>query len=190
MSLRQPISLRLIPLLLCLLFAAAHALAADTPATSVPNAGSTDIAQSQVESAKSIVQSDKSLDDSQRSTALEMLTQTSNWLQQADNLRDDMKQLEDKVRNAPKRIAELQRKTNGNGQPDKIEAFIQKADLPSLELRISQDGLALSQAREQQKQQLDELSKMLVGSKQINDQIDDHSKTLAQIKQDCFLVET
>ncbi|MEJ2591102.1 MAG: mechanosensitive ion channel [Candidatus Thiodiazotropha sp.] len=184
MSLRQPISLRLIPLLLCLLFAGAHALAADTSTTSTPNAGSNDITPSQVESAKSIVQSDKSLDDSQRSTALEMLTQTSSWLQQADKLQDDMKQLEDKVRNAPKLIAELQRKTNGNGQPDKIEAFIQKADLPSLELRISQDGLALSHAREQQKQQLDELSKLLVGSKQINDQIDGHSKTLAQIKQD------
>ncbi|MEJ2692418.1 MAG: mechanosensitive ion channel [Candidatus Thiodiazotropha sp.] len=135
-----------------------------------------------LESAKSTVASDQTLDEAQKAKALERYDQALNWLLLADRVREERKQLEETVKNAPKLIGELLHETARAGDHAELKQFIAQADLPTLELRISQDELDLAQAREEQKQHLESLANLLVGSKQLNDQIDDRGKSLSQIQ--------
>jgi potassium efflux system protein len=137
---------------------------------------------SQAESAKASLANDQTLNESQKANALEMYDHALNWLQLAEQTHQERDQLEETVRNAPKLIEKLQNETDSSKQSGRLSHFISDADLPTLELRISEDELNLIQAREAQKQQLESLAKLLVGSKQINEQIDEHSKTLMQIR--------
>ncbi len=137
-----------------------------------------------VESAKSTIDTDQTLDETQKAKAREMYDQAANWLQLVDKARDERTQLEQTVKNAPQRIAELKQKSAGDKDERDLKRVIDNADLPTLELRISQDELNLTNAREEQKLQLESLAKLLVGSKQINEQIDERTKTLSQIQQE------
>ncbi len=135
-----------------------------------------------VESAKSALDSDQTLNETQKIKAREMYDQATNWLQLADKAREERNQLEETVKNAPILIESLRKEATRSEDSGKLSKFIAQADLPDLELRINQDELSLTQAREQQKRQLEDLAKLLVGSKQINEQIDERSKTLLQIQ--------
>jgi potassium efflux system protein len=137
---------------------------------------------SQVELAKVSLENDQTLDDSQKAKALEMYDHAANWLQLTEQTHQERSQLEETVSNAPQLIAKLQDEEASSEESSQLSDFISAADLPSLELRISEDELSLTQAREAQKRQLESLAKLLVGSKQINEQIDEHSKTLVQIQ--------
>jgi potassium-dependent mechanosensitive channel len=183
MNARQSILPLIFPLLLCALFIAAPSFAAAQAKDDAPDSADK-LTLSQVESAKSTAQIDKSLSDTQRGKALEMYDQAGNWLQLADKVEDEIAQLEHKIKNAPKIIERLQREAAAGNTQKKLDSFIKHADLSALEQRISQDGLALTHARDQQKQLLDDLSKLLVGSNQFNDQIDERNQSLTQIGQD------
>ena len=139
---------------------------------------------SQVESARSNLDSDQSLDEAQRERASTMLEQATDWLQQTQQIREEKQQLEQTIRQAPREIENLRQQATQQDQQRDLEAFLASTDLATLELRISQDELALNQAREQQKQHLENLSGLLVGSQQINEEIDQHSRALPQIKQE------
>ncbi len=135
-----------------------------------------------VESERRALDADQTLDESQRATARDMYDQAATWLQLAESAREERRQLEATVKLAPKLIEELQQEAARSVDQGKLRRFITRADLPTLELRITQDELNLNQTRERQKQHLESLTKLLVGSKQINEQIDERSKTLLQIQ--------
>jgi potassium-dependent mechanosensitive channel len=137
-----------------------------------------------LESAKSTVDVDPTLDETQKVKAREMYDQAIIWLQLSAKSQEERDQLEETVKHAPQLIAQLQKEPAENQNTDKLKQFIAKSDLPALELRISQDEIELAQKREAQKQQLESLAKLLVGSKQLNEQIDGHTKTLSQIKKE------
>lgn len=137
-----------------------------------------------LESEKTRLDTDQTLDESQRAKAREMYDQAANWLQLATGTRGERNQLEETVKHAPKLIEELQQQAAQGVDQKSIRKFIAQADLPTLELRISQDELSLTQARERQKQHLESLAKLLVGSKQINEQINERSKALEQIQKE------
>ncbi len=171
----------LLALLLCLAgFSTLHA--ADQPGALQQN-GDT-LTLSQAEAAKASLDSDQTLDDTQKTRAREMYDQAVNWLQLAAQAREERNQLETTVKEAPKRIQELQKQAVRSDDGRQLKQFIAESDLPALEQRITQDELSLTQARDEQKQQLEALAKLLVGSKQINEQIDERSKTLNQIQQE------
>ena len=177
-------SARFKPLLLLLfwLCCLGPALGADekpikSPLSELPTATQLDLARSNLDS-------DQGLDEEQKNKAGQMLDQAADWLQQAQMVRDERQQLEQTIKQAPQEIETLRQQSSPGNQRSQLDAFIEQASLNDLELRISQDELALTQAREQQKQQLDTLSKLLVGSQQINEQINEHSKTLPQIEQE------
>jgi potassium efflux system protein len=139
---------------------------------------------SQMESAKSSLENDQSLDNTQKSKAVEMYDQAINWLQMAEKTRHESHQLEEKVKNAPQLIKQLQKEAASGKGDSSLDDLISGTDLPALELRISQDELSLTQSREELKQQMESLAKLLVGSKQINEEINQRSKTLSQIQQE------
>ncbi len=139
---------------------------------------------SQLATAKSRLDNDQSLDEAQKTRAREMYDQAADWLQQAQQTRDERKELEQTIKNAPQEIEALQKQATHSKQQSSVDDFIANAGLNELELRISQDELELTQAREQQKQHLETLAKLLVGSQQINEQINEHSRTLPQIEQE------
>jgi potassium efflux system protein len=160
----------------------APASGADTPPA---GSGPTDLPYpSELKSAQAKLANDQSLDEAQKARAREMYDQASDWLQQAQQIEEARKRLELEVKNAPRQIETLRLQATRNKQQSDIAKFIAKADLSALELRISQDELELTLAREQQKQQLDTLAKLLVGSQQINEKINEHSRTLPQIEQE------
>lgn len=176
--------LRAVPLLPLLIWLAGMPLAdaADQPGNDLPDSEAP--TPSLIESARSTLDSDQTLDEAQRTKAREMYDQALNWQQLAAKAREERKALEQTVKNAPQRIAELQKEPTAESNGTALKSFIAKADLPTLELRISQDELELAQARDDQKQHLDSLSKLLVGSKQINQKIDELTRTLSKIQQE------
>lgn len=137
-----------------------------------------------LESAKSTIDIDQTLDEPQKAKVREMYDQATIWLQLAAKSQEERNQLEETVKNAPQLIAQLQKTTDEKQDKEKLKQFIAQADLPTLELRVSQDEINLAQAREAQKQQLESLAKLLVGSQQLNEQIDERTKTLSQIQKE------
>lgn len=137
-----------------------------------------------VESEKSTAELDKGLDETQRAKALEMYDLAINWLQLAQSTQLEIKQLDLRIKNAASSIERLQKTSAEKGQLDKLTRFIRNANLAELEQRISQDEHALAQARDQQKQALDELARLLVGSKQVSDKLDSLNRALIQIRKE------
>ncbi|MCU7828843.1 MAG: mechanosensitive ion channel [Candidatus Thiodiazotropha sp. (ex Myrtea sp. 'scaly one' KF741663)] len=158
------------------------AVAAKTNDTTVESSDTPTL--SLVESAKSSAEVDKGLDEAQKAKALEMYDQATNWLQLTQKVDDEIAELEAKVSNAPATIERLLKQAAGQEDPDQLAQFIEQSDLTELELRISQDELELTRARNQQKQQREELATLLIGSKQINEEIGERSKALALIRKE------
>ena len=139
----------------------------------------------QVEFARSETTGDDTLDTGQRNKAVDMLDQAANWLRQTAKVRGEISLLHKTINNAPEEIKKLHTSVSQfESRDDDLARFIEQSDLEEMERRISQEGLNLAQARERQKQQLDNLSKLLVGSQQINDEIAEHTGILAKIETD------
>jgi len=137
-----------------------------------------------VATTRASVEIDTNLDDARRGRALEMLDQAADWLEQTGQTRLEIRQLQARIREAPKTLTELQKQPPSPGKRARaLERFIRDADLAALEQRVNEDELALVRAREQQKQALNDLARLL-GSKQISDQIETLSGTLAQIRRE------
>jgi potassium efflux system protein len=183
MSYRSPICrppLREIVFSLLLLF---HSLPvwAETPALS-PELKQP-LSQEQVKSAREGIGSSATLDQAQKEKTLELLDQAESWLRQAAGVRVETAHLEQLIRDAPQQIQALRSEMKQNAETDdKLEDFIRSSDLSALEVRISQEEINLAQARDRQKTQLEELSKLLDGSKEINNEIVAGSESLAMIR--------
>jgi potassium efflux system protein len=139
---------------------------------------------SQIETEMRSLDSDQTLTGPQKEKALEMYDRTINWIQAAESVRKESNQLKKTVRQAPELIEQLQREAATRVDHSDLDKLIADADLSTLELRISQEEINLAQARQGLKQHLESLAKLLVGSKQINEQINEHTKSLSQIQQE------
>jgi potassium efflux system protein len=137
-----------------------------------------------VETARTETETNPNLDQAQKDRILGLLEQAGGWLAQVEKTKGEISHLENQIQDAPDIIkalkAEMDRpKTDSD---DTLEEFIQSSDLVSLEVRISTEELNLAQAREDHQAQLEELSSLLAGSKQINIGIAKHRNALTQIK--------
>ncbi|MEW8431580.1 MAG: potassium transporter, partial [gamma proteobacterium symbiont of Ctena orbiculata] len=87
------------------------------------------------------------------------------------------------IKEAPEQIQTLRAGINqGHEEDDGLDRFIQSSGLAALEVRISQEELNLTQARDDQKSQLEELSTLFAGSKQIGSEISASSESMAKIR--------
>ncbi|MES9993291.1 MAG: mechanosensitive ion channel domain-containing protein [Candidatus Thiodiazotropha sp.] len=129
------------------------------------------------------INQDSTLEQEQKDKILELLEQAQGWLQQTTRIRGEISNLERQIEEAPQQIRTLRAEIGkGTKQDSSLDKFIQRSDLATLEMRISQEELKLAQAREQQKNHLDELSNLLAGSKQIGNEIVQSSESLAEIR--------
>ncbi|MET0029788.1 MAG: mechanosensitive ion channel domain-containing protein [Candidatus Thiodiazotropha sp.] len=148
--------------------------AAKKPAEPVENT----VTQEQIEIAKSELEADDSLDETQKSKVLDLLDQASNWIRQRAATQSDLEALRKRIREAPAEIKKLTAQSTPRETPD--EAFGQLS-LEELERRINQENLNLTDARAEQKQQLDNLARLLAGSQQINTDIAENSRNLDKL---------
>jgi potassium efflux system protein len=125
------------------------------------------------------------LDESQKDKIFELLKQAEKWVQQADKVRGEVSRLQKQIEDAPQEIKKLRANLDQATEADKaLEEFIQSSDLITLEIRISKEDLNLAQARDDLQAQLEDLSVLLAGSKQINNDIANRSDSLTQIQSD------
>jgi potassium efflux system protein len=125
------------------------------------------------------------LDETQKAKILELLEQAEKWLLEANKVSGEISRLEKQIQEAPQMIQDLHANMDQDTQADEdLEKFIQSSDLPALELRISKEELNLTQARDNQQTQLEELSELLAGSKQLNQEIASRADSLTQIQSD------
>jgi potassium efflux system protein len=135
----------------------------------------------QLELVRNEIKGDENIAEGDQKKAVELLDQTEKWLRQLAKTKGEISLLNKTIKNAPAEIKEL-RKSIGRFETrdEDLARFIKQSDLAEMERRISQESLNLDQAREQHKQQLDALSKLLVGSQLINDEIANHTNILTK----------
>jgi potassium efflux system protein len=125
------------------------------------------------------------LDESQKDKMFDLLKQAEKWLRNTDKVRGEISRLQKQIQDAPQEIKELRANLDRTTEADKaLEEFIQSSDLVTLEIRISKEDLNLAQARDDLQAQLEELSTLLAGSKQINNEIATRTDSLTQIQSD------
>ncbi|MEW8462708.1 MAG: hypothetical protein AB2653_20575, partial [Candidatus Thiodiazotropha endolucinida] len=185
MSYSLPI--RRLPLtgLLITLLCLSHTLIAWAESPSLPLEQSQPLTRQQLELARTNIGQETALDATQKAKIHEFLEQADNWLGQADMVRGEISRLQKQIRDAPQVIQDLRANLDHDSDADKaLEDFIQSSDLAALEIRISKEELNLAQTRDNQKTQLEELSTLLAGSKQITREIAIRTDSLAQIQSD------
>ncbi|MEW8506973.1 MAG: mechanosensitive ion channel domain-containing protein [Candidatus Thiodiazotropha sp.] len=141
------------------------------------------LTQEQLEAVRSHINQDTGLEQAHKDKILELLEQAQGWLQQTTRIRGEISHLERQISEAPQQIQVLRADINQAPQDDpSLGKFIQKSDLAALEMRISQEELKLTQARDEQQSHLEELSTLLAGSKQIGNEIAASSESVAEIR--------
>ncbi|PUB76606.1 MAG: potassium transporter [gamma proteobacterium symbiont of Ctena orbiculata] len=141
------------------------------------------LTQEQLELTRTRISQDATLEQVHKEKVLELLEQTQSWLQQTARIRGEIAHLEQQIKEAPEQIQTLRAGINqGHEEDDGLDRFIQSSGLAALEVRISQEELNLTQARDDQKSQLEELSTLFAGSKQISSEISASSESMAKIR--------
>ncbi|MEW8195553.1 MAG: hypothetical protein AB2793_17710, partial [Candidatus Thiodiazotropha sp.] len=172
---RQPLT-GLLFALLCL----SYTLIAWAEPPPLPIEQNLPLTRQQLELTRNIISRETALDATQKAKIHEFLEQADNWLRQADKVRGEILRLEKQIQDAPQLIQDLRANLDRDTDADKaLEGFIQSSDLAALEIRISKEELNLVQARDDQKTQLEELSTLLAGSKQISSEIAIRTDSLA-----------
>ncbi len=176
--------LRLMLICTCLLTSLIALPTAATPPVSVSVNGSNGgqgLSREQIDAGRKAAESDTTLDESQKQKNLDLYDQAAKWLQQAVEARENLAQLEALVREAPRRIESTRNGTAKTaGEMPDIEAIVAEGSLERIELALTQEQLALHQAREARKKQADELARLLVGSKGLSEEISERIKAIDQ----------
>ncbi len=147
-----------------------------------PKAEVSFVNQEQIEVARNEVESNDNLDENQKTKALDLLDQATNWIRQRTTILSDLDDLKSRIHNAPAEIKKLTAQATSRETPNEaLDRFIKQSSLEQLERRISQENLNLARARSEQKQQLDNLARLLAGSQQINTDIADNSRNLDKL---------
>lgn len=180
--------------LIAWLVAGLPAAAASQPATTqdsakplVPVAPAPDplVNVEQVTSLRKALESDMTLDDAGKTRVGELLDQAANSLQESQTFNNELTRLKELLNNADRRIADIQQQLTS---PAKDEAAIAKLlaapDLDQLNVKISQYEVTLVQTRDQLKIHEAELTRLLVGSKGLLEQVSQNLKTVEDIDRD------
>jgi potassium efflux system protein len=174
----------LIGILIALLFIS-HTLIAWAEAPSLPLVNSQEVTPELLQRTRENINQVTTLDETQKDKIFELLEQADKWLHQADKVRGEISRLQKQIKDAPQQIQDLRTNMDQVTDADKaLEEFIESSDLITLEIRISKEELNLAQARDDLQAQLEELSTLLAGSKQINNEIATRSDFLTQIQTD------
>jgi potassium efflux system protein len=146
-----------------------------------------EVSAEQVESAKKIISADALLDEELKKKILEFYDQATKWLQETDAVKASGAQLDQLIQEAPGRIGEIDRRLKAVGDGGgTLDEAIQDASLSieQLDFRISEQELALSRLRDSLHGREEDLSRLLVGSKELNEDIAIRQKHLDQISHD------
>jgi potassium efflux system protein len=138
----------------------------------------------QITDAKADAESDSGLPEIEKHKILEMFDQASNSLQLNRRVLNEIEQLKQRIETAPETIERLNSGEKLKQSQTELTAFLEQADLSSLELRISQEELELSKLREMQTEQRETLASLLIGSKRINDEIGERSQAISLIRRE------
>nr|VFJ43551.1 MAG: potassium efflux system protein [Candidatus Kentron sp. FM]VFJ58167.1 MAG: potassium efflux system protein [Candidatus Kentron sp. FM]VFK07199.1 MAG: potassium efflux system protein [Candidatus Kentron sp. FM] len=163
------------------LLAQPWAVAADT---AQPTARSPDeVTMTRIDTGRKAVESDAGLDESQRKKALELYAQAEEWIQEAATIKAKYARLVAAVQNGPKRIKKLRARMDNPSPKEnrELERLVSRANLNRLDAVIGETENALLQARETRKQQVEILSGLTVGAKDLSKEIDTRRKTMEQI---------
>jgi potassium efflux system protein len=148
--------------------------------------GAQEVTQEQIDNGRKAAESDTTLEESQKQKALDLFDQASKGLQQAKEAKAQLLQLKTQIEQAPQKIAAIrtdQTPALASPLPD-LQPVLTGGNLDQLEFAVSSEQLALQQARDAYQRQLDELARLLVGSKGFSEEIAARQKTLEQITSD------
>ncbi|MBA1330121.1 hypothetical protein QQ73_02675, partial [Candidatus Endoriftia persephone str. Guaymas] len=115
----------------------------------------------------------------------EFYSQTVKWLQEGARAKADLKQLEQRVQQAPKLIKKTRAQLSHPLQnTPSVRSITRRATLEQLDFAISQEQQTLNQKREELRQQEEELARLLVGAKGISEEIVTSNNSIAEIEED------
>jgi potassium efflux system protein len=141
--------------------------------------------QEQIETERKAAESDTTLSESDKQRALELYDQAAKWLQQAAETKTQLQQLVTLVRDAPTRIESIRSgEVNPGGEMPDIDSIVVDGTLERIERALTQEQLALDQARDSRKKYADEVAVLLVGSKGLSEEITEKIKLLDQVVAD------
>ncbi len=181
----RQLSVITIGLLLCLL-PVLSAWADNSPGERLTVAQAPSLAQ--LQEAKKNAESDKLLDDAERKKVEELYDQAIQWLQDADDSKAQLERLSGLIRGAPERIDAIRSgELPAAKGMDNLQAILQDQAPARLELALTQEEVALQQARDSLRRHEDELARLLDGSKQLNEEIATKVQTLEEIDTDLKL---
>ncbi len=144
-----------------------------------------ELSAEQIGAGRKAAESDSTLDEPQKQKTLELYDQALKWLQQTTETQAQLAQLEALVSQAPQRIEAIRAgKAQSVREMHDTEAVLASGNLEQIELALNQEQLALQLARENKSKQTDELTRLLVGSKGLSEEISALMKTLEQIDAD------
>jgi len=138
--------------------------------------------QARIKDARKAAESDTTLDESQKQQVRELFEQAAQWLRQLEESQADLARLRTLVSEAPERIESIRTgRVAAAGELSDVEAVLQEGTPEALERALANEQLAIQQARETHKTQEGELSRLLVGSKVLSEEIATRSAALEQI---------
>ena len=138
-----------------------------------------------LESARQAAESDPSLSEGIKQRIQEFYSQTVKWLQEGARAKADLKQLEQRVQQAPKLIKKTRAQLSHPLQnTPSVRSITRRATLEQLDFAISQEQQTLNQKREELRQQEEELARLLVGAKGISEEIVTSNNSIAEIEED------
>ena len=130
------------------------------------------ISEDRITAGRDTAESDTDLNEEQRKKALELYDQASRWLRQALEIRAQRAELEVRVDGAPQRIEAI--RSNEAIRPPALPAIdpvlaTDKAE--EIDLALTQENLALRQAKEAENALSDELEGLLLGGQALGEEI-------------------
>ncbi len=117
--------------------------------------------------------------------------QAAQWLQQAMDVNAQLTAAKTLVREAPQRIGTIRDSLESPVQEmSEIEDLISTGNQGQIESVLTLEQTALQQARETHRKQSDELSRLLVGSKRLSEEIASRTTILKKIEADLETLPT
>ena len=140
------------------------------------------VRQSELDAARQALSSDATLNDTQKQQAQDLVRQAAEDLAQTRQASTALTRLQQRIAGAPRQITRLQRQLQWPAKTP--PAIPDDTSLNQLQLQLSQQKAALSDAEDQLNQVGARLNMLRTGAKGIGDRIAEDSQHLSQIKTD------
>nr|VFJ45722.1 MAG: potassium efflux system protein [Candidatus Kentron sp. DK] len=140
--------------------------------------------QAGIDAGRKSLESDTGLDEVPRQKALEQYAKAEQWLREATVAAAERARLAETVRTGPERVRKLRARSaepSGEDSDKKIRALVASADLPRLEAAVREEQAILVEARKTYDRQVNILSDLTLGTRDISQEIDDKKAALEKI---------